>query len=438
MIHLTYSEEVDVSTAPGKGTAADAAKSFHVLIVGGGIGGLCLAQGLRKSGVSCAVYETAPEVVRTGYRLHMNSEGGRALQQCLPEPLYELYAQTSTVTPRRALMVHFDHLGNEVGTRPHLDPPNDPVRPHTAVNRRTLRQIMMVGLKDVLHLGRTATGFAADGDGVRVLFADGSSVTGDVLVAADGIHSVIRRQLLPGVPVVDTGLRGLYALAPLTDEMVATLPAGLFDGFAMISDPKGTLLVCGAYRPRRPIAEAVADLAPGAEIDPIGPYLMTGLFTPPGSDVFPGDAELWSATADARHNLMRAVVDDWHPVWSGLVGRADPATIVPVTVRHLEPAEPWPASRVTLLGDAIHAMPPAYGTGGNTALRDAASLARALTQAARGQVPLLEAIGAYEAEMRAEVFPILRAASDPRSSTVPEFLPDLQMTGQRPTGDYPD
>ncbi|WP_234441071.1 hypothetical protein [Streptomyces scabiei] len=188
-------------------------------------------------------------------------------------------------------------LAGRRGRRPHIDP----VRPHTAVNRRTLRQIMAVGLEDVLHFGRTASGYEADEDGVRLLFEDGSSATGDVLVAADGINSVVRGQLLPEVPVVDTGLRGLYAIAPLTDSLAAALPDRVFDGFSMAWAPNGAVLVAGVYQPRRPVAEAVAELAPGAAVDPVGPYVMAGLFAPPHGDLFPGYEELRRATSEARH-----------------------------------------------------------------------------------------------------------------------------------------
>jgi salicylate hydroxylase len=75
--------------------------ALRVLIVGGGIGGLCLAQGLRGADIDCTVYETTPGIVQTGYRLHMNATGGGALRQCLPDNLYELYLQTSRITPRR-------------------------------------------------------------------------------------------------------------------------------------------------------------------------------------------------------------------------------------------------------------------------------------------------------------------------------------------------
>lgn len=397
--------------------------SFRVLIAGGGIGGLCLAQGLRKAGIDCTLFEAAEDIALAGYRLHMNGAGGRALQECLPENLYELYMQTSRTTPRREVFVQLDHEGNELGARPHIGPPNDPVRPHTAVNRRTLRQIMAVGLEDVIRFGRTVTGFQQDGDRVRVHLDDGSSATGDVLVAADGINSVIRRQFLPEVPVVETHILGMYATAPLTDGLAATLPEALFDGFAAASGPDGALIVYGVYQPRRPVAEAAAELAPGARIDPVDPYIMVNLGVMPGSPFSREVPDLWKASAEERHEVMRRAVRGWSPALAEAVARIAPSTLFPVAVRHLEPADPWATGRVTLLGDAIHAMPPTFGAGANNALRDAAALTRQLTAAVHGEVPLLKAVAEYEADMRAEVFPILRASADPRAFDS-GFLPD--------------
>ena len=59
---------------------------LHVLIVVGGVGGLCLAQGLRRAGVSVAVYERdrSPGSRLEGFRLHINPAGARALRACLP------------------------------------------------------------------------------------------------------------------------------------------------------------------------------------------------------------------------------------------------------------------------------------------------------------------------------------------------------------------
>ncbi|MDT7670996.1 MAG: hypothetical protein QOC74_3779, partial [Pseudonocardiales bacterium] len=78
----------------------------------------------------------------------------------------------------------------------------------------------------------------------------------------------------------------------------------------------------------------------------------------------------------------------------------DPGTVAPVPLRSMPPLHPWPASSVTLLGDAIHNMTPMAGIGANTALRDAGVLRRALIEVAAGRRALLDAVAGYEQEMR--------------------------------------
>jgi len=72
------------------------ATEFHVVIIGGGLGGLCLAQGLKKAGISVAVYErdrTCTERLQ-GYRIHIDPQGSRALYECLPSHLYDAFTAT--------------------------------------------------------------------------------------------------------------------------------------------------------------------------------------------------------------------------------------------------------------------------------------------------------------------------------------------------------
>jgi 2-polyprenyl-6-methoxyphenol hydroxylase-like FAD-dependent oxidoreductase len=388
-------------------------RTLHVLIAGGGLSGLCLAQGLKRAGISCAVYERDPEVRRQGYRITINGDGGNALEACLPEDLYELYLQASRNTPPKRMAVVVDSQANELSASPHFGAPNDGERPHTAIHRRTLRQILGAQLGDALRPG-TVAGFEQDGDTVRLLLADGSSAEGDMLVGADGVHSAIRRALLPGVEVIDTGVRGLgvFARTPLPPDVHDALPEILLSGFVIAVDPAtGVTLAMGAMDPRRPPEEAAAELAPGVRVDPVEPYMMLSGGIRPGSPI-PAPADWTEETAREVHATMVDAVSGWHPALRGLVERIELDTMFASNFMRLDPTPPWEPGNVTLVGDAIHAMLPTMGMGGNTSLHDAAILTAKLAAAQRGELGLVEAIGAYEDEMRAFAYPIMEMSAD--------------------------
>ena len=104
---------------------------LHVLIAGGGLSGLALAQGLIKDGHTCEVFERdADDSRKIGYYLHMNADGGEALRRCLTDDLFELYAETSRRTYDRRESVVLDDKLNELSSQPHLGRP-------TRVNART-------------------------------------------------------------------------------------------------------------------------------------------------------------------------------------------------------------------------------------------------------------------------------------------------------------
>jgi salicylate hydroxylase len=388
--------------------------SPHVLVAGGGLSGLCLAQGLVSAGVSCAVYERDSDLRRrTGYRITLNGDGGNALEQCLPADLYELYLQCSRNTPPRRMSVVINDQCEELSTAPHLGPPNDGPRPHTAIDRLTLRQILAARLADVVQVGAAATGWARDGDRVRLHLADGSTAEGDVLVGADGVNSVVRRELLPEAEVIDTGVRGLgiFMRTPLTPEIHDALPPILLDGFVIAADRRGVTLAMGGMDPRRPTDEAAAELAPDVTLDRIEPYMMLSGALPPGTPI-PPPGEWTADTAGDMHEQMIAAVAGWHPALRGLVDRIDRTTMFATHFKRLDPTPAWEPSNVTVMGDAIHAMLPTFGMGGNTSLRDAAILAGTLAEVQRGERELPDAVGAYEAAMREYVYPIMEMSAD--------------------------
>jgi 2-polyprenyl-6-methoxyphenol hydroxylase-like FAD-dependent oxidoreductase len=389
-------------------------QKLHVLIAGGGLSGLALAQGLIKDGHTCEVFERdADDSRKIGYYLHMNADGGEALRRCLPEDLFELYAQTSRKTyDRRESVVLNDQL-DELSSQPHLGPPNDGDRPHTGVHRRTLRAILRARLGDSFHPGKAVTGYQETPDKVTVTLDDGTTAEGDVLVGADGIRSAVRRQKLPGTTVIDAGVRGLgvFGRTPLTPELAAQLPPHLFEGVLIAADRKGSRLLIAVYRPRERAPEAASAIAPDVELEPVGDYVMISCSVPPGT-VIPPAAQWTDDTPAMLRDAMLAAIEGWHPAARALVQNVDLASIFAIPFGFLEPAPPWEPSRVTLVGDAAHAMLPTLGMGANLALRDAASLLGQLDAAGRGETEIVHAIGTYEQGMRDYVYPFMRMTMD--------------------------
>jgi 2-polyprenyl-6-methoxyphenol hydroxylase-like FAD-dependent oxidoreductase len=339
---------------------------FRVLVAGAGISGLALANGLRRAGIAVEVFERAPSVFArgAGYRINIRPEGGQALLDCLPPNLGELYLATSNrhCLPRIA---GYDAALRELFAN---DLPA-PTHAHTSVDRLLLRQILLADLTEQVRFGKQVVDASQDEHEVRVRFADGDTATGDVLVAADGTHSVLRRRLLPDAEVLDVPLRCVWGKTPIPDGVPDWVPDAVRNRYSGVFGPGGDQLMIGLFQPRRHIVDAVAELAPCAHIRPVEDYLMW---------VYMGGGTLPGAVAD------------WHPSVRKLIAAADPRTVVPVAIRVAAPVPPWWPSRITFLGDAIHTMSPAGGSGANTALRDAADLAATLASAADPRAAIAE------------------------------------------------
>jgi 2-polyprenyl-6-methoxyphenol hydroxylase-like FAD-dependent oxidoreductase len=185
---------------------------LHVVIIGGGIGGLALVQGLRKSGVSVAVYErdgTSTDRVQ-GYRVHINPTGSAALHECLPPHLFDAFARTCG-KPTKSIRFVTEHAKVLLAADEMNVPERfDAVAQHRSVSRITLRQVLLSGLEGVVHFGKAFVRYEESPNGRIVAhFEDGTTADGDVLVAADGGASRVRRQFLPQAERVDTGILGI-------------------------------------------------------------------------------------------------------------------------------------------------------------------------------------------------------------------------------------
>jgi 2-polyprenyl-6-methoxyphenol hydroxylase-like FAD-dependent oxidoreductase len=387
-------------------------KPPEILIIGGGIGGLCLAHGLLKADPDVGVTVFERTVERTdwlqGYRIHINPDGAHALNSCLPEANWQRFVTTVSadedggfgfVTPGLAPLLDIPRELVDRGAE-------DPVRRHHGVSRIRLREALLQGLgDDHIQFGRTFERYELRPDGrVTAHFADGGSATGDLLIGADGANSRVRGQLLPQADRIDTGVVCVAGKFPLTPESRARLPLRLTTRANNVIPSAHGSLFTAVWQPdtRTP--------APPPPSDGIGTALSTDLpYTIWGysdsADRMPVDG----LDPAALKALVGHRIADWHPGLRELVSGADPGTVNAFPVLSAPPSvDPWPTGPVTLLGDAVHSMTPMAGIGANTALRDAELLTRVLTEAASGRRQLPDATAEYEERMRGYGFAAVR------------------------------
>jgi len=379
---------------------AAAAQPLHVLVIGGGIGGLTLAQGLRREGVSAAVYERDRSLTSRlrGYRVHISPGGSLALHECLPPHLFDAFDRTCG-KPARAIHFMTEGMKPLLSFDASLVKDDGDVAKHRSVSRITLRQVLMAELDDV-HLGKAFVRYEERGDKVVAHFDDGTWAEGDILVAADGSGSRVRRQFLPHATLVDTGVVGIGGKVFLDQNRHRIAPP-LLDGMGLVAARDGINLfvamqevpeATGAIGANEP-----GSLDAGAVFENARSYVMWGLGATREKLGLDGGAE--HDTAKLATIAARAVAR-WAPEFRQLIALADPTTLSAFAIRSSTPVGQWPTGRITLLGDAIHAMTPYRGIGANKALEDAVRLKRALVAGARGERDVLEAIGGYETAMR--------------------------------------
>ena len=401
---------------------------LQVLIIGGGIGGLTLAQGLKKSGVSVAVYErdrTMTDRVQ-GYRVHINPAGSLALHECLPPQLFEAFARTCGkhvhglrfVTERMQVLLSFDNLNAG-----HL---NEGAAQHRSVSRITLRQVLLSGLGDVVHFGKMFVRYEELPAG-RVIahFADGTTAEGDMLVAADGGGSRVRRQFLPHAERIDTGHVGIAGKVFLDGDNRSRTAPELRNGVTLASGKDGYSLFVGLQEVNGAAVDGIGGndemAAAGAHFDNTRSYLVWAFGGRREKLGLAGrDTDQMSSEELRSLVLNRMVARGWDERFRDLVRLADPATINALTIRTALAVAPWRTQRITLLGDAIHSMTPYRGIGANVALKDAVQLYRALTAADRGERALLEAIQDYEAQMIDYGFRAVRTSLQAMQQAMPD------------------
>ncbi|MDA3647853.1 flavin-dependent oxidoreductase [Saccharopolyspora indica] len=346
---------------------------MKVIIVGAGIGGLTTALRLHREGIDCVVHEQSEQTTELGVGINALPHAVKELAALgLLDPLDEVGIRT-----RELRYAH--RLGPVILRKPcGLDAGF--AFPQFCLHRGRLQGVLLRAVRarlgaEAVRTGHRLTGFAQDADGVRARFADrrgGEPVTehGDVLVAADGIHSTVRSVLFPaeGPP----RWNGVMMWRGATDWPE-------FDGGRSMIVAGGTAAKLVVY----PIAEGRSI---GTKLTNWAICIQTGR---PGDP--PPKRQDWAKPGD-RAELARHIGRFRSPAvdHAGLVEATEEVFEFPMCDR--DPLPSWSHGRVTLLGDAAHPMYPMGSNGAGQAILDATSLGRHLAQCADP----VEALLAYQ------------------------------------------
>lgn len=387
-----------------------------ILILGAGISGLALAQGLLKSNIPFRIYErdTHFNLRAQGYRVRIVGTGIEALQSLLPPALYSrleascaINAHGGTAPSARLDALNAEDfesffgkgglppVGGPAGASgfgkggPGMQKPEGSPEPLNA-DRMVLRSVLMRGLEEYVEFGKDFSLYEITPSGVVLHFSDGSEAQGSFLVGADGASSRVRKQFVPQLSLVDTEGRFFYGKSTLTPELEKTFNPKCLQGMAVIQDRTDDVPISLLLEPVRfKNNEFRKDLPKD--------YIYWVLLARKGVHGIP-DSELLTLSNTESALLATKLTSHWHPLFHALFTLQDAPQTSLLRIISAPPLIPhWdPSDRVTLIGDAAHVMSPTAGIGATSALRDAAVLAEVL----RDEGVCREGVGRYEGFMR--------------------------------------
>ncbi|PXX41643.1 FAD-dependent oxidoreductase [Undibacterium pigrum] len=379
---------------------------LQICIIGAGLGGLCLAQGLKKNGISFEVHEKdqAPDSRSQGYRLRIDQHGQTALTACLPAALYDLFQRSCALPSEQVntLNPQLETLTDKWVKDWQHDKAGAETMPDLKANRLSMREVLLSGIQGHVHFNKKLIDYAEQADGkILARFADGSSSLADILVAADGVHSRVRELCFPELAPQDTGSICIYGKTAYSDEVREQVAAQLQTGTTIIfAHEMAAVIDTMLFRDDIKVFDAISHA---------NDYIYWALIGKRTSFGLQDDQALPATT-----QTIRACLNQTSTSWaSGLqalfhLTPAEALALLPVKTATTMPV--WQTQHITALGDASHAMSPASGLGANSALYDAAALTLAITQIHTGASTAENVIRNYESLVRQHSFAALQAS----------------------------
>lgn len=320
---------------------------MKALIAGGGIAGLATGIALRHAGLDVEIFERSRELSEIGAGLMIWPNGARSLAALGVEidALTVRHLSMCSSGGRTLNTYPFESISQRYGFDPCF------------VHRADLQAALAKRLGNVgLNLGKEVSSFEQNGASVRLVFRDGTKSEGDLLVGADGLRSIVRKQLLQDGDPFYLG---------------STVWRGIAQGDGFGIQPEAGLNWVGRG------AEFLAFQLKGQRM------YWAGVTKEPRGER--------PSAGGHKHDLIKRF-GTWASPIPQLIAATDDAAILRNDMYDRRPARHWSAGRVTLVGDAAHPMTPNAGQGACQALEDAVALGESLKQTSN----LSEAFGLYE------------------------------------------
>ena len=329
--------------------------ALRAVVVGGGIGGIAAAVALARAGIDVELHEQAQQLAEVGAGVSLAPNGLRMLERLgvgeLVRQAGVRYASAQLRLPDGRAVRHEPYQFSLPGQ-------------NTGIHRADLLALLAGELPPgTVQTGHRCTGFSQDDGSATAVFADGTTATADVVIGADGIHSVLQGFVVAPAEPVFSGVVAYRGLVPrLAEYPAGTIRMWMGEGRHFLVFP----------------------VRAGQLLNYVG-------FVPSPTAV----RESWSAPSDPA--ALAAHFAGWDPVIGQVIaaisGPGGSGFVWGMYDR--APLSRWSSGRLTLLGDAAHPMLPHLGQGVNQALEDAVALA-ALLGASMSPAGVPRALAAYE------------------------------------------
>jgi 2-polyprenyl-6-methoxyphenol hydroxylase-like FAD-dependent oxidoreductase len=323
-----------------------------IIIIGGGIGGLCMAIALQQNGFEVTVYEKVAKLGEVGAGLTLWSNAIKVLRALgVADAVIRAGSKVnrSQIRASNGDMLYNARMGEmEVQY-------GEPV---VAIHRAALHEILINALRpNTLKLGVGFTKFEQDEKGVTAYFDNGESDTANLLIGADGVHSAVRRQMFPEINLRYSGYTAWRGVVETENEAA----------LGLTSESWGVGSRFGIVR-----------------VDQSRIYWFGTSNQPAGE----------KSTGEQRKAKLLSLFKGWHDPIRYLLDSTPADLILQNDIYDVQPFASWSTGQVTLLGDAAHPTTPNMGQGACMAIESAYVLSRSL----KVETDIKSALKRYESQ----------------------------------------